>query len=65
MSTFLRLKDAVQECTSCDLIQRSNNEYLLIDGCGEYGIFYSLDDVADYICNDQHVEEYLSQLTAA
>jgi hypothetical protein len=71
MFTFLRLKDALQSCTGYDLIQRSDDdgekEYFLIDPCGDQDgePFYSLDDVADYICNDQQVEEYLTQLTAA
>jgi hypothetical protein len=71
MLTFLRLKDALQSCTGYDLIQRSDDdgekEYLLIDAYGDQDgdPFYDLDDVAGYICNNQQVEEYLTQLTAA
>ena len=63
--TFEQLKDAVLECTSYDLqivIDDDDEQgYALIDGCGDQDgdLFYDLDDVADYICNNEQVEEYL------
>jgi hypothetical protein len=65
--TFDQLRDAVQECTSYDLVQRfsdDEDEFLLIDPYGEVdGLpFYDLDDVVDFITNNADVEAYLSEL---
>ena len=63
--TFEQLKDALLECTSYDLQIKVDDldeqGYALIDGCGDQDgdLFYDLDDVADYICNNEQVEEYL------
>ena len=63
--TFEQLKDALLECTSYDLqivIDDDDEQgYALIDGFGDQDgdLFYDLDDVADYICNNDQVENYL------
>ena len=65
--TFEQLKDAVQECTGYDLVQRfddEHDEYLLIDAYGDQDgdPFYDLEDVYDYITNNDQVNEYLNDL---
>jgi hypothetical protein len=67
--TFDQLKDALNECTSYDL-QISIDEYddpmyILIDPCGDQDgdPFYDLDDLTDYITNNDQISEYLSKLT--
>ena len=66
--TFDQLRDAVQECTSYDLqevsIDDEHYEYALIDPFGdqEGDGFEYLEDVYDYITNDEDVAEYLAQL---
>jgi hypothetical protein len=67
--TFDQLRDAVQECTSYDLhevsIDDEHYEYALIDPYGDQdgdGFAY-LDDVYDYITNNEDVAEYLAALT--
>ena len=65
--TFYQLRDAVQECTSYDLVQRfddEHDEYILVDPYGEQDgdPFYDLDDVFDFITNNKQVEEYLNAL---
>jgi hypothetical protein len=63
--TYEQLKDALNDCTSYDLqlvIDDDNEQsYALIDGSGDQDgdLFYDLDDVADYICNNEQVENYL------
>ena len=63
--TFDLLKDALNECTACDLqiVIDDDDEtaYALIDPCGDIDgdLFYDLDDVADYISNNDQVSEYL------
>ena len=66
-NTFDQLRDAVRECTSYDLVQRfsdDEDEYVLIDPYGDVDgdPFYDLDDVFDYIINNEQVEAYLSEL---
>ena len=67
--TYNQLKDALQECTCFDLLPAidSTDEpcWALIDGCGDMDgdYFYDLDDVADYITNDELVEKYLASLS--
>jgi hypothetical protein len=68
--TFDQLRDAVQECTSYDLVQRfsdDEDEYVLIDPFGDQDgdPFYDLDDVVDFITNNSQVEDYLDQLKEA
>ena len=66
-NTFDQLRDAVRECTSYDLVQRfsdDEDEYVLIDPYGDVDgdPFYDLDDVFDFIINNEQVEAYLSEL---
>ena len=68
--TFDQLRDAVQECTSYDLVQRfsdDEDEFLLIDPYGDVGgdPFYDIEDVYDYIINNADVDAYLSELVEA
>jgi len=68
MYTYDQLRDAVQECTSYDLIQRFNDdedEYVLIDPCGDQDgePFYDLSDVESFIRNNEQVDAYLYELT--
>lgn len=67
--TFEQLKDALNECTGYDLLLIDDEDadsyaYALIDQFGDrdYDYFYDLDDVADYICNNEQVDEYLYNL---
>lgn len=67
--TFEQLKGAVNDCTSFDLISVYDEEeecdaYYLVDGCGDqYGdAFYDLDDVADFISNNEEVDQYLTSM---
>jgi spore coat polysaccharide biosynthesis protein SpsF (cytidylyltransferase family) len=63
--TYEQLKDAVVNCTSYDLHVVIDDDkeqaYALIDPFGDIDgdLFYDLDDVADYITNNQQVDEYL------
>ena len=64
--TFDQLRDAVRECTSYDLVQRfddEHDEYVLVDPYGDQDgdPFYDLDDVVDFITNNEQVEAYLAQ----
>lgn len=66
--TFDQLRDAVQDCTSYELIQRMGDdydEYILVDGCGDQDgdPFYELEDVEDFIRNNDQVDQYLYELT--
>jgi hypothetical protein len=69
--SFDQLRDAVQECTSYDLVQRfsdDEDEYVLIDPYGDQDgdPFYDIEDVYDYIINNDQVEAYLhTQTTTA
>lgn len=65
--TFDQLRDAVQECTSYDLVQRfsdDEDEYALIDPFGDQDgdAFYDLNDVEDFIRNNDQVDQYLYEL---
>ena len=65
--TFDQLRDAVQECTSYDLVQvfdDEHDEYILIDPYGDQDgdPFYDLEDVYDYITDNDQVNEYLNDL---
>lgn len=65
--TFDQLRDAVQECTSYDLVQRfsdDEDEYALIDPYGDQDgdAFYDLNDVEDFIRNNEQVDQYLYEL---
>ena len=65
--TFFQLRDAVQECTSYDLqavFDDDHDEYVLIDPFGDQDgdAFADLDDVYDYITNNDQVNDYLNAL---
>jgi hypothetical protein len=65
--TFDQLRDAVQDCTSYDLIQvfdDDHDEYVLIDPFGDQDgdPFNSLEDVLDYITNNDQVNAYLKEI---
>ena len=65
--TFDQLRDAVRECTSYDLVQRfddEHDEYVLIDAFGDQDgdAFTDLDDVYDYITDNEQVNDYLNAL---
>lgn len=62
--TFEQLKEAVRECTSYDLQQLFDDEhdsYVLIDPFGDQDgdPFTDLDDLIDYVTNNEQVAEYL------
>jgi hypothetical protein len=64
--SFEQLKEALNECTSYDLQMVDDEDadmyaYALIDQYGDVDgdLFYDLDDVADYITNNEQVDEYL------
>jgi hypothetical protein len=66
--SFDQLRDAVQECTSYDLVQRMGDdyeEYVLVDPYGDVDgePFYDLSDVEDFIRNNDQVDQYLYELT--
>ena len=66
--SFDQLRDAVQECTSYDLVQRFSEDdevYVLIDPFGDVDgePFYDLADVEDFIRNNDQVDQYLYELT--
>ena len=66
--TFDQLREAVQECTSYDLQHYNDGEedgYVLIDPFGDIDgdIFYDLEDVTDFITNNDDVDSYLMGLT--
>jgi hypothetical protein len=68
MYCFDQLRDAVQECTSYDLVQRfsdDEDEFLLIDPYGDVDgePFYELEDVESFIRNNDDVDAYLYGLT--
>ena len=65
--SFFQLRDAVQECTSYDLqavFDDEHDEYILIDPFGDQDgdSFADLDDVYDYITNNEQVNEYLKTM---
>jgi hypothetical protein len=65
--TYDQLRDAVQDCTSYDLIQvfdDDHDEYVLVDAFGDQDgdAFACLEDVLDYITNNKDVEAYLMEM---
>lgn len=66
--TFQQLREAVQECTSYDLHEVSPDdehyEYVLIDPFGDQDGdgFECLEDVYDYITNNEQVAKYLEEI---
>ena len=65
--TYDQLRDAVQDCTSYDLIQvfdDDHDEYVLVDAFGDQDgdAFESLEDVLDFITNNKDVEAYLMEI---
>ena len=65
--SFFQLRDAVRECTSYDLqavIDDEHDEYVLIDAFGDQDgdAFTDLDDVYDYITDNEQVNDYLNAL---
>ena len=67
--SFDQLRDAVQECTSYDLVQRFSEDeyvYVLIDPYGDVDgePFYDLADVEDFIRNNDQVDQYLYELVS-
>jgi hypothetical protein len=65
--TYDQLRDAVQDCTSYDLIQvfdDDHDEYVLVDAFGDQDgdAFACLEDVLDFITNNKDVEAYLAEL---
>jgi hypothetical protein len=69
--SFNQLKAAVNECTSYDLLALQDDEgddaWALVDPFGDQDgdLFYDLDDVADFVCNNDQVDEYLYLLKDA
>jgi len=67
--TFDQLRDAVQDCTSYELVQRMGDdydEYVLIDAYGDQDgdPFYELEDVESFIRNNDQVDQYLYELVS-
>ena len=67
--TFDQLRDAVQDCTSYELVQRFGDdydEYVLIDPYGDQDgdPFYELEDVESFIRNNDAVDQYLYELVS-
>jgi len=67
--TFDQVREAIRECTAYDLRIRvvddsDENGYALIDPYGDVDgdLFYDLDDVVEYITNNDQVADYLSDL---
>ena len=65
--TFEQVQEAVQECTGYDLQQvfdDEHDEYVLIDAYGDQDgdPFSDLEDVIDYVTNNDQVNEYLNGL---
>jgi hypothetical protein len=64
---FFQLREAVQECTGYDLVQvfdDEHDEYLLIDPYGDQDgdAFVDLEDVYDYITDNDQVNTYLKEM---
>lgn len=65
--SFDQLREAVQECTIYELVCRfsdDEDEYVLIDQYGDQDgdAFYDLNDVEDFIRNNDQVDQYLNEL---
>jgi hypothetical protein len=66
MYTYEQLREAVQECTSYDLVHVFDDdvdEYVLIDPYGDQDgdPFYDLDDVVSYVTDNDQVAKYLQE----
>ena len=66
--SFDQLRDAVQDCTSYDLVQRMGDdyeEYVLVDPYGDVDgdPFYELEDVESYIRYNDAIDAYLYNIT--
>jgi hypothetical protein len=62
--TFDQVREAVQECTSYDvqcIFDDEHDEYVLVDPFGDQDgdPFTELDDLIDYVTNNEQVAEYL------
>ncbi len=64
--TFNQINNAIQNYTPCFLTKGYCKDeksffYLLKDGCGDAigDEFWELDDVLDYVCNNQDVSNHL------
>lgn len=66
--TYTQLREALLECTSYDLRPVTDEDgeqgWALLDGCGDQDgdLFYDLEDVEDYITNNDQVAEFLAAL---
>ena len=66
MYTYEQIREAVQECTSYDLVQvfdDEHDEYVLIDPYGDQDgdPFYDFDDVVSYVTDNDQVAKYLQE----
>ena len=66
--SFDQLRDAVQDCTSYDLVQRMGDdyeEYVLVDPFGDVDgdPFYELEDVESFIRYNDAIDAYLYNIT--
>lgn len=66
MYTYEQIREAVQECTSYDIIQvfdDDHDEYILVDPFGDQDgdPFMDLDDVIDYVTDNERVQQYLME----
>ena len=64
--TFEQIQEAVQECTGYDLVQvfdDEHDEYVLVDPYGEQDgdPFAELEDVIDYVTDNEKVNQYLKE----
>ena len=64
--TYEQLREAVQECTSYDLVHVFDDdvdEYVLIDPYGDQDgdAFQYLDDVVSYVTDNEDVAKYLEE----
>jgi hypothetical protein len=58
--TFEQVREAIQECTGYDLVQEfddDHDQYVLVDQDGDP--FMDLDDVVDYVTDNDQVNTYL------
>lgn len=62
--TFEQVREAIQECTGYDLVQEfddDHDQYVLVDPYGDQDgdPFMDLDDVVDYVTDNDQVNTYL------
>lgn len=62
--TYEQIREAVQECTSYDIVQvfdDEHDEYILVDPFGDQDgdPFADLDDVLDFVTDNDQVNQYL------